>query len=185
MPFLEKEEVQELGILNVGSNVLISSKASIHTPSQLTLGDNARIDDFVSISGLVTLGRNVHIATSSNLAGGLLGIEVGDFTGFAYGVQIFTRVDDYSGLTLSNATIPQNYKKTFEQRIKIGRHCRFGTYSIVLPGSMIGDGCSVSAQTLVSGTLESNYLYEGNPISKISKLSDRYLMVEKSYLEST
>jgi acetyltransferase-like isoleucine patch superfamily enzyme len=184
MPFLNEEEVQELGIMNVGSNVLISTKASIHNPSQLTLGDDSRIDDFVSISGLVTLGRNVHIATSSNLAGGTLGIEIGDFTGFAYGVQIFTRVDDYSGLTLSNATIPQKYKKTFEKQIVIGRHCRFGTYSIVLPGSVVGDGCSISAQTLVSGCLESNYLYEGNPMTKTSKLSNRYLAAEKSFLEN-
>jgi acetyltransferase-like isoleucine patch superfamily enzyme len=184
MPFMKKEELFELGVFKVGANVLVSTKASIHNPDQLTLGDNSRIDDFVSVSGSVTLGRNVHLATSSNLAGGLLGIEVGDFTGFAYGVQVFTRVDDYSGMTLSNATIPQVFKKTFERRITIGRHCRFGTYAIVLPGSVIGDGCSFSAQTLVTGTLEPNHLYSGNPMVKISKLSDRYLVAENLYLET-
>jgi acetyltransferase-like isoleucine patch superfamily enzyme len=184
MPFMKNEELLDLGILKVGANVLVSTKASIHNPDQLSLGDNSRIDDFVSVSGLVTLGRNVHLATSCNVAGGLLGIEVGDFTGFAYGVQIFTRIDDYSGLTLSNATIPQLHKKTFEKPITIGRHCRFGTYAIVLPGSVVGDGCSVSAQTLVSGALEPNHLYSGNPITRISKLSDRYLAAEISYLES-
>jgi len=184
MPFMNKEELHDLGISKVGSNVLVSTKASIHNPDQLILGDYTRIDDFVSISGSVTLGRNVHLATSSNLAGGLLGIEVGDFTGFAYGVQIFTRIDDYSGMTLSNATIPQVFKKTFERHIAIGRHCRFGTYAIVLPGSVVGDGCSVSAQTLVSGTLEPNHLYAGNPISKVSKLSERYLAAEKLFLDS-
>jgi galactoside O-acetyltransferase len=182
MAYLSAEELQEIGFKDLGVNVKISTKASIYNPELIEIGDNSRIDDFVSISGKVSLGKNVHLAVGCNLAGGILGISIGDFCGLSYGVQVFTRVDDYSGLTLSNPTVDNKFKVTHEKSVVIDRHCKIGTYSIVLPGSALGVGCSFSAQSLIEGQTEEHYLYAGNPLTQVAPLSRKLLQVEVEYI---
>jgi acetyltransferase-like isoleucine patch superfamily enzyme len=182
MGFLSTTELASIGFRKLGINVLISSLASIHNPELIEIGDNSRIDDFVTLSGRVCIGEYVHIAVGCNLAGGSKGIFIGDFCGFSYGVQIFTRVDDYSGLTLSNPTIPTQFKITHEREILIERHCKIGTYAIVLPGSTLATGCSFSAQSLIQGTTHPHNLYSGNPLKLIAPLSNKLLEVEKTFI---
>jgi acetyltransferase-like isoleucine patch superfamily enzyme len=71
--------------------VLISRDARIHNADQIEIGDNSRIDDFCSLSGKITIGKNVHIASFGLLAGGEPGIFINNFSGCAYGVKIFTQ----------------------------------------------------------------------------------------------
>ena len=182
MAYLSAEELQQIGFKDLGINVKVSTKASIYNPELIEIGDDSRIDDFVSISGKVSLGKNVHLAVGCNLAGGSLGISIGDFCGLSYGVQVFTRIDDYSGLTLSNPTVNNEFKMTHEKSILIGRHCKIGTYAIVLPGSDLGVGCSFSAQSLIEGQTEEHHLYGGNPLMQIAPLSRKLLQVEAEYI---
>jgi len=181
MSFLSEIEVANLGLASCGNNVKISSKASIYNPEKIKIGNNSRIDDFCVLSGNIQLGKNVHLAVGCNLAGGDLGIKIQDFAGLAYGVQVFTKVDDYSGLTLSNPTIPTAFRLTHERSILIGSHCKIGTYSIVLPGSILNVGGSFSAQSLISGETKAHTLYSGNPLREISVLSKKLLEVEDEY----
>ncbi len=183
MSYMTKVELDQMGFKHLGDNVKISKKSSIYNPELIEIGDNSRIDDFVSLSGRVSLGKYVHLAIGCNFAGGSHGIFVEDFCGFAYGVQVFTRIDDYSGLTLSNATIPTQFKVTHERLIRIGRHCKIGTYAIVLPGSHLNDGSAFMAQALVGGETEGYHLYGGNPLKKISPLSKKHLEVELAFME--
>ena len=67
--FYSRNELLNLGLAAVGSNVLISRKASIYSPSTLTVGNNVRIDDFCILSGIITLGSNIHIAAFCALYG--------------------------------------------------------------------------------------------------------------------
>jgi acetyltransferase-like isoleucine patch superfamily enzyme len=182
MGYYSAVELQSIGFKQLGSNVKVSTKAAIYNPELIEIGDNSRIDDFVSLSGRVSLGKNVHLAIASNLAGGSLGISIEDFSGLSYGVQVFTRIDDYSGLTLSNPTVENDFRITHEKSILIRRHCKIGTYSVVLPGSDLGVGCSFSAQSLIKGKTEEHYLYGGNPLTKIAPLSRKLLQVELEYI---
>ncbi len=50
MAFLAEEQLKELGFRSLGSNVKISSKASIYAPYNISIGNNVRIDDFCVIS---------------------------------------------------------------------------------------------------------------------------------------
>ena len=43
-----EEELQKLGFKFIGKNVLISQKSSIYGMDKISIGDNTRIDDFVS-----------------------------------------------------------------------------------------------------------------------------------------
>jgi galactoside O-acetyltransferase len=107
----------ELILLNfgrLGTNVLIDKTVEIHKPKELFIGDNSRIDANCILNGKINIGNNVHIASFCLLNGGKSGLTLEDFTGFAFGVYIFTSTDDYTGESLTNATIPAKYKNIFE-----------------------------------------------------------------------
>lgn len=182
MAFLDASELRRLGLKHCGNNVKISNKASIYMPELMEIGDNSRIDDFCVISGRVRLGRNVHIAVHCNVAGGEPGVFFGDFSGAAYNCQIFSQSDDYSGMHLTNPTVPDAYKKETKAPISIGRHVILGTSSIVLPGVNISDGCSVGAMSMVTKSTEPWGIYFGIPAKRIRERRQNLLALERDYL---
>lgn len=183
MPYLPESELEKLGFKFLGRNVKISDKAAIYNPELISIGDNSRIDDFCVVSGLVEIGRNVHIAPHCLLAGGEKGIFMGDFSGLAYYVQVFSQSDDYSGRTMTNPTVPSEFKNEFKSAVHIGRHVIIGTSSVVFPGVNLSEGCSVGAMTLVSKSTEPWGIYVGNPARRVKDRSKTLLELEMKYLE--
>ena len=184
MAYLTTEQLHEMGFKSLGKNVKISDKASIYNADQIEIGDNARIDDFCVISGRVKIGRNVHIAPLCLVAGGEEGITLSDFSGLAYQVQIFAQSDDYSGKTLTNPTVPSEYKKEYKKSVFLGKHVIIGAGSIVFPGVHISEGCSVGALTLVNKSTEEWGIYLGNPAKRIKDRKKDLLALEKDYLDT-
>lgn len=184
MAFLTENQLREMGFKHIGKNVKISDKAAIYNCDRITIGDNTRIDDFCVISGTVTLGRNVHIAIFSNVAGGEPGVTMEDFSGLAYGCQIFAQSDDYSGKTLTNPTVPAAYKNEAKAAVHIGRHVIIGTSSIVLPGVTLGEGCSVGAMSMVTKSTDPWGIYFGAPAKRLKTRSKKLLELEAAYLAS-
>jgi len=182
MAYKTHKQLLEMGFKHLGHNIRISEKASIYSANQIEIGDNARIDDFCVISGKVTLGRNVHIAPMCLVAGGEKGIVLSDFSGLAYHVQVFTQSDDYTGLTLTNPTVPAKYKKEKKLAIYIGRHVIVGAGSIIFPGVNIADGCSVGAMSLVNRSTEPWGVYVGNPAKRVKERKQNLLDLEHAYL---
>lgn len=184
MAYLTTEQLDEMGFESLGKNVKISDKASIYNADQIEIGDNSRIDDFCVISGRVKIGRNVHIAPLCLVAGGEEGITLSDFSGLAYQVQIFAQSDDYSGKTLTNPTVPSEYKKEYKKSVLLGKHVIIGAGSIVFPGVHIAEGCSVGALTLVNKSTEEWGIYLGNPAKRIKDRKKDLLVLEKDYLDT-
>ena len=182
MAFYTQEQLLAFGFKSLGENVLISDKASIYNYNQIEIGDNSRIDDFCMISGKVVIGRNVHIAVFCNVAGGEAGIILEDFSGLAYGCQVFTQSDDYSGRTLTNPTIPDEYKKETKKPILIGKHSIIGTLSVVMPGVILAEGTSVGAMSMVTKSTQPWSIYFGIPAKKIKNRHTDLLELEKKYL---
>ena len=185
MAFLNKSQLDALGLKYCGENVKISDKASIYNPELISIGDNSRIDDFCVVSGKISIGKNVHIAPFVLLAGGTEGIIMEDFSGCAYSVQIFTQSDDYSGRTLTNPTIPTKFKSERKKAVTIGKHVIIGTSSIIFPGVHLAVGCSVGALSLVSKSTEEWGVYVGNPAKRIKERSRKLLDLEALYLEES
>lgn len=183
MSFMTKEELYAVGFKMVGVNVKISNKASIYNPELIEIGDNSRVDDFCLLSGRIKIGRNVHIAAFCNIAGGELGVVMEDFSGLAYGCQVFTQSDDYSGRTMTNPTVPKKYKREIIKTVKICRHVIIGTNSIVMPGVTIAEGCSVGAMTMVTKSTEPWGIYFGIPAKKIKSRRADLLSLESEYLQ--
>jgi acetyltransferase-like isoleucine patch superfamily enzyme len=183
MSFLTRTQIEQMGFKYIGKNVKISEKSSIYNPELISLDDNSRIDDFCLLSGNIKIGKNVHIAAYCNLAGGKLGIEMEDFSGLAYGCHIFTQSDDYSGLTMTNPTVPENFKQETFKNVFIGRHVIIGTKSIVLPGVNLAEGCSVGAMSMLTKSTQPWGIYFGIPAKRIKDRKKDLLNLEIIYLE--
>ena len=184
MSYYTQEQLKELGFKYIGKNVKISDKAGIYNYDQIEIGDNSRIDDFCVISGKIKIGRNVHITPMCLVAGGIKGIVFEDFTTIAYGVQVFTQSDDYSGRTMTNSTIPKEYKNEFMEEIILKKYSIVGAGSIIMPGVVLAEGTSVGALSLVRKKTEEWSIYLGNPAKKIASRKKDLLELEKQYLEN-
>ena len=55
--------------------------------------------------------------------------------------------------------------------VRIGRYVFIGMNSIVLPGTVIGDGCIVGAGSVVRGTIPGNTVVAGTPAKPIANLA--------------
>lgn len=183
MAYLSELTLAAMGFAKLGKNVKISDKAAIYNADQMEIGDHTRIDDFCVLSGRLVIGRNVHIAVFCNVAGGEKGIVMEDFSGLAYAVQVFTQSDDYSGKTLTNPTVPDNFKKEAKKPILIRRHSIVGAGSMVFPGVTLEEGTSVGAMTMVTKSTEPWSIYFGVPAKKVKDRHRDLLELEALLLE--
>ena len=182
MSYYSQEELAQFGFKYLGCAVRLSKKASIYNASNISIGDNSRVDDFCVLSagkGGVVIGRNVHIAVFSSLIGSGC-IEVQDFANISSRVGVYSSNDDYSGEYMSNPTVPSGYTNIVQAPVLIGRHVIIGAGSIILPGITLNKGVGVGALSLVNKDCEAFYMYAGTPARKIGRRSKKLLELEKS-----
>lgn len=183
MAYLSSEQLESLGLSKLGCDVLISDRAVIQNPDLLEIGDRSRIDDFCVVSGKVSIGSNVHLAVYSHVSGGGVGVTIKDFAGLAFGAQVFSESDDYSGNSLTNPTVSKKFKAPVCSPIVLNKHVIIGANSVILPGVEIGEGTAVSTFTLVNRSLDSWGIYSGIPARRIQDRSMSLIKLEKQYLE--
>lgn len=183
--FLSRDTLEAMGFKKIGRDVRISRYATFYNTEEIEIGDFSRIDDFCVVSGKISIGRNVHIANHCVLGGGVAGITFEDFSSCAYFGLLFTRLDDYSGLSLSNATIPRKLKITFEKSILIEKHSRLASRVTILPGSTIGMGASIAINSVVNGEIQPFHLAEGSPAKEIRAISNKVLQAEIHFRNET
>ena len=183
--FYTKEELSKIGFKSVGENVLISDKASIYGAKNIEIGSNVRIDDFVILSPGVSLkiGNYIHIGCYTSIIGnGEIILE--DFVGISGRVSIYSSSDDYTGMSMTNPMIPNEFKKITNGKIHIKKHTIIGTGSVILPNTIIGMGCSIYAQSLVKTDCEELGVYSGNPLKLIGKRLKKFLEYEKKFIRN-
>lgn len=182
--FLSQEQIKNLGFKSIGKNVLISDKSSIYFPENIEIGDNTRIDDFciLSPSKSMKIGSHVHISCYTSLIGaGEFIIE--DFVGISGKCSLYSSSDDFSGRSMTNPMIPNEFKKLRIGNIHIKKHTIIGAHSIVLPKVIIGIGCAVYAQSLIMLDCKDFGIYSGNPAKIVGERRRIFLDHEKSFLE--
>ncbi|MBR2213477.1 MAG: acyltransferase [Eubacterium sp.] len=179
--FYSEQELKEIGFKSLGENVLISKKTSIYGASNMSIGNNVRIDDFSLLSGNITIGNNVHIAAYVSLFAGDAGIELGNYVGVSSRSVIYATTDDYSGEYLTNPTVPDKYKNVINGKVTMGEHSLIGTGCTVLPGVTVGDGVSVGAMSLINKDLDEWSIYVGIPCKRIKDRSKRVLELAEEY----
>ena len=180
--FYSENELKELGFREVGNNVLISKKTSIYGASKISIGNNVRIDDFCVLSGNIKLGNYIHIAVYSALFGGNAGIIMDDFSGLSSRCVIYAESDDYSGETLTNPTVPEEYLGIISSKVVLNKHVIIGSGTTVLPGINIGIGTAVGSMSLVNKSLDEWGIYAGIPCKRKKDRSKKLLELEQELL---
>lgn len=173
-----------------GNNLLLKGTPIIFNKdgAKLIIGENVTIKSSF-LSNLVGLYSRTIIVTRSHGAK----IEIGDNVGIS-GATIYARKKITIGENTcigGNCKILDNdfHPIEVEQRnkllqdesggdsdfvpsreIKIGKNCFIGCNSIILKGTVLGDGCVVGAGAVVCGEFEDNCVIVGNPAKIIKRL---------------
>ena len=182
--YLDTAELRAEGLAQVGEGVLVHETAQLVDLDHIALGDNVRIDPYCVLSaggGNIALGSHIHVATGACLFGSG-GIRVADFANISGGVKIYSVSDDYSGATMSNPTVPEEYKALDRQQTDVGQHAIIGSGSVVLPGATIAEGAAIGALSLVTRPTDPWTIYAGQPAKAIKgrrrdllELAERFL----------
>lgn len=168
--FYTNQELIDLGFKSVGKNCKISRKASFYGCSQISIGDNVRIDDFCIISGNVTFGNNIHISAYVALYGAE-GIVFEDFTGISARSTIYSAMDDFSGDYLIGPIHPEEYTHVTGGKVTVKRYTQIGANVLVLPNLTIGEGCAIGACSMVRKSLDAWGVYFGLPVKRMKERS--------------
>ncbi len=180
MAFLSEQQLVEMGFASIGTNVLISEKASIYGATRIHIGNNVRIDDFCVLSageGGIYIGNYVHIAVFALLIGAGK-ITVSDFAGVSSRVSIYSSNDDYSGQFLTNPMVPAEYTNVAIANVTLGKHVIIGSGAVVLPGVTLHEGVAVGALSLITKNCEPFGVYIGSPAKKIKNRKQNLLEKE-------
>lgn len=181
MAMLTEQQLKSMGFASLGSNVMISERASLYNCQSIHIGNHVRIDDFAVLSageGGIWIGSHVHIAVQCSLIGQGR-ITLSDFSGMSSRVSVYSSSDDYSGKTLTNPTVPERYKNVHHADVWLGRHVIVGAGSVILPGAQLEEGVAVGALSTVSGTCEAFGIHVGSPARRVKARSRDLLRLEQ------
>lgn len=106
-------------------------------------------------------------------------IHIGNYCQILSGVTILAHDESYSVCGLVYGDYPRKQKITF-----IGDNVFIGMNSIILMGANIGNNVIIGAGSVVSGKLENNSVYAGNPAKKIMSLDEYYKKHTNDFLDS-
>jgi len=179
--FLEAEELETLGLGSYGKNVLISRYCRMYNPGVIHFGHHVRIDDYCILSGGegIHIGNYVHIAAYCALYGAG-GITMEDFTCLSGRVIVYSISDDFSGNSLTNPMIPDQYKPGLTRApVYLCKHAIVGTGSTILPGVFLAEGAAVGAHSLVKDDCEPWIIYGGTPVRPLRRRTSNIIELEK------
>ncbi len=181
-----EEELAGEGFRALGHNVRIARNCTIIGAENIAIGDNVRIDGYCTLvaagNGRIDLGSYIHIGGYCALLAGA-GITMEDFSGLSWGVQVYTKSDDFSGRYMTNPTVPAKYTGVKGGSVVLKRHSIVGASSVILPKVVLGEGVAVGAHSLVSKSLDGWGIYSGIPAKRIKDRSRKLLELEQQFLE--
>lgn len=187
MAVMDRNALEAIGFVSVGRNVLISDRASFYGAARITIGDNVRIDDFCVLSagaGGISIGSYIHIAVYSSLIGrGRITLQ--DFCNISSRVSVYSSSDDYSGATMTNPMVPDEFTGVTHADVTIGRHVIIGSGSVVLPGVTLAEGAAVGALSLVRHDCRAFGIYAGAPAQFVRDRRRDLLDVEQRFRATT
>lgn len=176
-------ELTEIGFKSCGKNVLISKKASIYGASQISIGHDVRIDDFCFLVGNITIGNYIHLAPYVSIHGtGGGSVVMKDFSALSSYTTVYASSDDYSGNSMTNPTVGEEYERIINSDIVIEKHAIVGLHSVILPNSYLAEGVALGAMALLSGITEPWSIYVGVPCKKVKDRKRDVLEMEKDLL---
>lgn len=144
------------GRIRVGSSIKINSGKKWNL-----IGGQDYLSLVVLKGGKLIVGDNLGISNSSIVCSNSM--TTGDNVVIGGSVCIYDT--DFHSLDKNDRCHGNDIPKT--KAVNIGDNCFIGTKTIILKGSRIESGTIVGAGSVVTGELEENSIYAGNPIKKI------------------
>jgi acetyltransferase-like isoleucine patch superfamily enzyme len=175
--YFTESDLKGMGFLRVGKNVRVGKNSTFIGLENISLGSNVRIDGnvtFACSSGEISIGSYVHIGGNSHISGSG-GVEISDFCTISQGVRIYSASDDYSGQSLTNSTVPKEFRNEHRSRVLLRKHVILGSGTVILPGCNLGEGAAVGALSLVKSNLDDWSIYGGSP-ARFIKIRSRGLL---------
>jgi galactoside O-acetyltransferase len=168
--FYTELELKALGFKQIGSDVKISRRASFYNISDISIGNNVRIDDFCILSGKIEIHSFIHISAYTALYGSA-GIILEDYSGLSPRTTIFSEVDDFSGDYLVGPVHPIELRNLTSGTVVVRKYSQVGAGTVILPKVIIGEGVAVGALSLVTKSLDDWGIYAGIPVKRIKDRS--------------
>jgi galactoside O-acetyltransferase len=184
--FYTDDELANVPFRHLGKNVRIKRNAGLFFVENISIEDNARIDDFsiiVASGEPVSIGKYVHIAAHCYVSGSD-GFTMEDFSGLSPGVLIFTSSDDYTGHKMTNPTLPRELIGGRRGAVILRRHVIVGAGSVILPNLIIETGSSVGSMSLVKESLDEWGIYSGVPARRMRDRAKDLLALEAEFLSA-
>lgn len=160
--FYSDDELQTIGFKSIGINCKISRFARFYGVSNISIGNNVRIDDFSIISGNVTIGNNIHISAYVAMYGST-SIVLEDYTGISAKCIVYSAMDDFGGDFLIGPIHPELSTNVTGGMVLIKKYSQIGANTVIFPNLTIGEGVAVGACSMVNRSLEDWSIYYGVP----------------------
>jgi acetyltransferase-like isoleucine patch superfamily enzyme len=179
--FYTENDLREFGFSRLGTNVRIAKSVCVVGKSNVSLGNNVRIDSYTILvatgEGKLHIGSHVHVGGHGYI-NATHGVCIEDFVNISQGCRLYSGSDDYSGGTLTNPTIPSSLKQLSTGPVRLEQHVIVGSGSVVLPNVCVGCGSAIGALSLVKVSLPPWGIYAGCPVRKIKDRSQELLKLE-------
>ena len=166
--FLSLYELEQIGFLKLGSNVLVSRHARIYGAKYLSVANNVRIDDFcvISIQNPSSIGNFVHFGTSTSILCPN-GFDAKDFSGISPGSRVFGASDDFTDGSLMGPLVPVEYRNISQSRITLSRYSQVGTNSVLLPNAFLAEGTVLGSNSMLKSSTNEWKVYGGVPAREL------------------
>lgn len=184
--YYSQAELRTLGFKRVGEQVSLSRKASVYGADKISIGDCVRIDDFCILSagaGGIEIHDHIHIGPYSGIMGGGK-VTLEDYANISARVTIYSSNDDYSGMSMTNPTIPNEFKNVIDADVTIGKHVIVGCGAVILPGVKIAEGCAIGALSLMNVSSKPFEIHAGVPARLIKSRLRNLLEKEKLFVQT-
>ncbi len=142
----DKSELMDMGFNDVGDDVVVSKDVRFFA-IQGKLGDGVRIDAFSILTGNIILGDHVHVSPFCFLAGTGGKITMGNNSGVASHVSIFTKSADYRTLESESAD-------KVEGAVSIGEYTIIGSGAKLMPGVTISEHVNIGCNCIINQDIE-------------------------------
>lgn len=151
--------VKTPGRLKLGRNVVLQRRALLHCGGK----------SWCNYKGAIELGEHVVVGPGCTLYGAGT-IKVGDYTHFGPGSMIMSQAGVAEGQSRYSST-----PERINEPVILGKGVWVGAGAVVLGGSVLGDGCTISPNSVVCGHYESCSTLIGNPARVALKRSNKGL----------
>ncbi|MBU2650551.1 MAG: acyltransferase [Bacteroidetes bacterium] len=152
-----------------GRGSVLHHSTDVMNASRIMLGEDSTIYKNVSIypdkSGYFIMGNRSHAAPYCYFLIADNRIEIGNDVAIGPFCAFFCHSNSPEG---AGKVFSENY---VDSDIIIGSNVFIGAHCTVLPGTIIPDRVVIGANSLVSGELESGFIYAGSPAKKIKSLN--------------